>query len=254
MKTGIGQPYSGRGKARSRNRRLLAAMSFLVVLGFMGIMGLAFPETAFVGESDPRPTITVQIYNYSEASPGMLAAAEHEAGRILGEAGLRVIWLECPIVPVPVQPQASCGKAFSATDLRLRVLATPVRNTFQDSFFGFTIHPVVASVYYEYAMRRAKTDDADFETPTILGCVIAHELGHLLLGSNGHSGNGIMQPRWERNQFRQLMMGTLFFTTEQSGIMREAARTRSDVQSVNFKKQGVIVSDQLTGSESTPAK
>ena len=50
----------------------------------------------------------------------------------------------------------------------------------------------------------------------ILGCVIAHELGHLLLGSNSHSDEGIMQPRWDPNQVRQLMMGTLLFTPEQS--------------------------------------
>ena len=92
--------------------------------------------------------------------------------------------------------------------------------------FGFTVHPVFASVYYEFAMRRAKSDHAELEIPIILGCVIAHELGHLLLGTNGHSRTGIMQPRWEPNQVRQLMIGTLLFTTEQSKLMRAQARTR----------------------------
>jgi hypothetical protein len=31
----------------------------------------------------------LQIYNYSQASPAILTGAEREAGRILGEAGLR---------------------------------------------------------------------------------------------------------------------------------------------------------------------
>ena len=75
-------------------------------------------------------------------------------------------------------------------------------------------------------MRRAKTDRAETEITIILGGIIAHELGHLLLGTNGHSGTGIMQPRWEPNQVQQLMMGSLRFTPEQSKRMREQARTR----------------------------
>ena len=93
----------------------------------------------------------------------------------------------------------------------MRILPAPVLDKFQDSVFGFAVHPVLASVYYEFALRRAKRDDAEFELPMILGCVMAHELGHLLLGSNSHSDKGIMLPRWEVNQVRQLMMGTLLF-------------------------------------------
>jgi hypothetical protein len=125
------------------------------------------------------------------------------------------------------------GKADVKGTFRLRVLRAPVTNKFQDTVFGFTVHPVLASVYYEYAVRRAKRDDAEFEAPIILGCTIAHELGHLVLGTNSHSDAGIMQPRWESNQFRQLMIGNLVFTTEQSKLMQEQARTRMGLQMGN---------------------
>jgi hypothetical protein len=49
---------------------------------------------------------------------------------------------------------------------------------------------VLQSFYYEYAVRRAKSDDGEFEGRIILGCAIAHEVGHLQLGSNRHSGCG----------------------------------------------------------------
>jgi hypothetical protein len=192
----------------------LAKVSFVALLGWVGIVGLAFRGMAFAGENDASPTITVQIYNYSQASPAILAGAEREAGRILGRAGLQAVWLACPVGPSTPGPQTPCERAPEAADLRLRVLAAPVQNKYQDTVFGFTVHPVLASVYYEYAARRAKTDDAEFEAPIILGCAIAHELGHLLLGTNSHSDWGVMQRRWKPNQFRQLMMGTLLFTTE----------------------------------------
>jgi len=214
-------------------KQRLAKLSFLTVLGLVGIMDLACPEAVLAGESNPSPTITVQIYNYSQASPAILAKAEQEAGRILGKAGLQAVWLECPIGPSTPGSQTPCQKAHEATDLMLRVLASPIQNKFQDAVFGFTVHPVLASVYYEYAARRAKDDDAEFEAPIILGCTIAHELGHLLLGPNSHSDAGIMQPRWEPYQFRQLMMGTLLFTTAQSKLMREQAQTRSRLRAGN---------------------
>ena len=206
--------------------RLLSRVSFVVV-ALVGITGFALPETALAGQNDYSPTITVLVHNYSQASPAILAGAEREAGRIMGEAGLRAVWLECPTGPSTAAPNVPCQKAAEATDIRLRVLAAPVQAKAEDTVFGFTVHPVLATVYYEYAVRRAKSDHAEFEIPIILGCVIAHELGHLLLGSNGHSGAGIMRPRWEPRHVRQLMMGTLRFSKEQSMLMRSEARTRN---------------------------
>ena len=211
--------------------RLLSGASFGVMAALTGIMGLASAGPALGVEDEPS-AITILVVNYSQASPAVLASAEREAGRILGQSGLRASWLVCSVGPSTVSHQDPCQKAPEARGIRLRILPAPVLDKFQDSVFGFAIHPVLASVYYEYAMRRALTDGAEFEAPIILGCVIAHELGHLLLGSTGHSNEGIMQPRWKANQVRQLMMGRLLFTPDQSRLMRLEARARSERQNL----------------------
>ena len=54
----------------------------------------------------------------------------------------------------------------------------------------------------------------------ILGNVMAHELGHLLLGSNSHSGIGIMRAHWQGEELRRLARGSLWFTNEQADRMR----------------------------------
>jgi hypothetical protein len=54
----------------------------------------------------------------------------------------------------------------------------------------------------------------------ILGDVIAHELGHLLLGSNTHSREGIMQPHWQAEQLGRIAKGQMHFTPEQASKMR----------------------------------
>ena len=209
--------------------RILSGASFGVMAAWVGIMGLASAEPA-LGVVDEPPAITVLVANYSQASPAVLAAAGREAGRILGQAGLRTSWLECSVGPSGVSLGDPCQEAPAANGIRLRILPAPVLDKFQDSVFGFAVHPLLASVYYEFALRRAKRDDAEFELPIILGCVMSHELGHLLLGSNSHSDKGIMLPRWEVNQVRQLMMGTLLFTPDQARLIRLEAQTRTKSQ------------------------
>ena len=154
MKAGIRHQRPATGQ--TLKRRPLSGVSFVVAVGSIVTMGFAFPETAFAGGNDPIPTITVKIYNYSQAAPAILTRAEREAGRILGAAGLRAVWLDCPVGPLTPDPLGPCEKAPEGTDLRLRVLGAPLTNQFRDTVFGFAVHPVLASVYYEYAVRRAR--------------------------------------------------------------------------------------------------
>ena len=50
----------------------------------------------------------------------------------------------------------------------------------------------------------------------ILGNVIAHEIGHILLGPGSHSETGIMSFPWGRKQLLDASRGLLLFTPEQA--------------------------------------
>jgi hypothetical protein len=225
MKIGI-ELHSALGEAFLGRRLPWLGLNLGIVVGLVGVVGFAFQETVFARVTDPSPTITVRVDNYSQASPAILGGGEREADRILGKAGLRTVWLDCRAGHSTAVSQDPCREPLEATDIVLRVFSEPTRKRFQDTAFGFAVVPVVASVYYDYALRRAKSDDAEFEVPIILGCVIAHEVGHLLLGSNSHSGSGIMQRRWERKEMRQAMTGTLLFTPEQAKLIQAETQTR----------------------------
>jgi len=56
---------------------------------------------------------------------------------------------------------------------------------------------------------------------TVVGNVMAHELGHLLLGLHAHSLSGIMRAHWDETELGAASMGRLSFTREQSELMRE---------------------------------
>jgi hypothetical protein len=200
MKVRIRTHHSTLGEAFRGQRLAWLGLSFGFFVGLVGATGIALPETVLARVADPNPTSRVQVDNYSQASSAILAGAEREAGRIFGEAGLKVVRLDCPSGHSARVPQDPCQERLEATDLSLRVLSEPGQNRFQTTVFGFAVHPVLASVYYGYMLRRAQSDDAEFEVPIILGRVMAHEIGHLLLGSNSHPIAGIMQPRSERKR------------------------------------------------------
>jgi hypothetical protein len=121
MKAGFRIQHPATGKTLG-SWRLLFGVGF-VVATLVAITGFTIPETAFAGENDFSPRITVLVYNYSRASPALLAEAECEAGRIMGKAGLRAVWLECPRGTSTADPQGPCQKVREATGLRLRVLS-----------------------------------------------------------------------------------------------------------------------------------
>src|SRR5262245_24857375 len=144
--------------------------------------GSVLSETVCARPKAPDVTITVRVYNYTQALPAVLSRAERAAGQVFAKAGLKVVWSDCWPEPPTNAPQEPCEeKTLEATGIRLRILPTPAGDRLQDTVFGFSIHPALASVYYESAVQFAKNDEGGFEAPPILGCVIAHEIGHLLL-------------------------------------------------------------------------
>ena len=198
----------------------LVRVSALVV-----VVLLLFSERACASPAVRDLTITARVYNYAKASPVVLAGAEREAGRIIAKAGLNILWLDCwPEHPTTV-PQDFCADS-GIKDVSVWILRIPIRNTLPETVSGIAMHPNLVTVYYEPALRVAKGDVADFEAPIILGCVIAHEVGHLLLGPKGHSGSGVMQMRWDRKQIKEAMTGAMLFTPEQARLMQAEMQRR----------------------------
>jgi predicted SprT family Zn-dependent metalloprotease len=57
-------------------------------------------------------------------------------------------------------------------------------------------------------------------TSRILGHVMAHEMGHLLLPANSHSQSGVMHADWDSEQLLRMVKGLLQFTPEQGELIR----------------------------------
>ena len=190
---------------------------------------------AAAGGEKPALSISVRLYNYARVPSGALAQAKAEARRILATADVDSLWLDCSLVPTQFQPAASqdCAGPFGARTLVVRLLpgSTPAKAAFRDTVFGFAEGGSVASVFYKRITDLAQgVDKEDWEIPLILGAAIAHELGHLLLGSNSHSPTGIMSGQWDPTYLRLALIGRQLFTAQQAEVIRAEVGRRNHIE------------------------
>jgi len=193
---------------------------------------LTCPRPLIAFEAEPNPTISILVYNMADVPLDILRGAEREASRVFSQAGVGVKWFDCSAGLSDVGSQDVCQEGWGPINLGLRVLAKPrASGNLQGERFGFAISPGLASAYYDYRARFI-SDEFGMGLPLILGCVIAHEIGHLLLAPNSHSAEGVMQADWGQKQLRQALMMDLLFSPEQSRLMQAEVCRRMSLKSV----------------------
>jgi hypothetical protein len=77
------------------------------------------------------------------------------------------------------------------------------------------------NVWIFYPRVRAYSADLGMQASQLLGHVIAHEVGHLLLPLGAHSLAGVMRPEWDTKQVKSAAKGLLTFTPDQAVLIRE---------------------------------
>lgn len=203
--------------------RVAAALVVLAV----AVSGWAEPAKEAEGSSAVR--VVVRVQNYADVPKQELQAAEAEAQRILGRAGVFAEWTECnPRNPVPSQP---CEQGLAANEFNLSLLPEKMARGFgqRDTVYGFAApcERTAATCYaYVFDARIDATSEQTISHAALLGHVAAHELGHLLLYDVHHSASGIMTARWGEDELRAAAKGDLLFFHSQAERMRAGLRAR----------------------------
>lgn len=184
----------------------------------MRLVVLLWGTMAIAGTGNSKmPKITVLVNNSAGVSRRVLGKAEFDAGQIFHAAGVEIEWEDCAssaVVDV-------CQRVAGANEFVLSIV--PTGRTSTDSVFGVAfLGEGGIGRYCNVFFDRVEETQSESSTGAahLLGAVVAHELGHLLLGSHGHSNVGIMTPVWREQSLRQIEMGILFFTHEQIVLMR----------------------------------
>lgn len=86
----------------------------------------------------------------------------------------------------------------------------------------------MANIFYERVEALAASGNA--ARAIVLGHALAHEIGHLLLGTNDHSLKGLMRGEWLREELRHAAQGNLSFTSEEGEKIRAQLQRSTSVK------------------------
>jgi hypothetical protein len=174
------------------------------------------------------PEVTISVHDYADVPAPLLAAAEDQAREIFRRAGLETVWLNCSPKLEKIEP-GSCY--FSdTTHLTLKISPHAMNAKVRDRIdvLGTAYPDVKGAGYFAYAFYDRIQELAQRRGlgHALLADVMAHEIGHLLLGSASHSASGIMCAHWNYEELRNVAEGTMSFIPAQSRIMRDRLRVR----------------------------
>jgi hypothetical protein len=159
------------------------------------------------------PVLHVSVYNDASISSASLDQAELYASRIFLQAGVQVVWLRCPQAEFSV----GCSEAVYPTHLHVRILNAS--RSLNSSAVGLSFLSADGEGCYAdlfYAPVADLHNTTGIPSHVILGHALAHELGHLLLGTNSHSSKGLMRARWDIRNLEDAERGKLVFSAAQS--------------------------------------
>ena len=182
--------------------------------------------------------LSISVFNEAKVADSVLFRGEARAEQILAQAGIHVTWLTCgsPLAGGEETENRSANPCLAMAfpeHLSVRVMTRPLaatEDTFGQSFLDEAGQGCYADIYHgNFALLGSGASLSDAE---ILGHVIAHEVGHLLLGPNSHSAVGVMRARWDREELEQASRGSLRFTPTQAAMMRERLNASSGISSI----------------------
>jgi len=153
---------------------------------------------AAFGQTGEVPQLRVRIYGNAAVSPQSLRFAEYESERMLSEIRIQLNWLDC----LGAATLPACMSEGLPTDLMVRIerKAPPKTGVGEVAVTASEGNrPSAAFIFYDRVLAFSGTRTI----PTaVLGRVMAHEISHILLPREGHSGAGLMRERWKADDLQ----------------------------------------------------
>jgi hypothetical protein len=161
-------------------------------------MTLAMTTIEVCVPAAPQPSLTVRLYNTSAIPTNELDAARDAADAILRDTGIAVTFRPCGRLAGGTD---SCDEPLKRSEVVVRIIDAPTFNaTLHPDAYGLayivkdTNRGWLATVFSDRIDAAAARVEID--AGTLLGLVMAHEVGHLLLGIDYHGATGVMRADW----------------------------------------------------------
>jgi hypothetical protein len=220
-----------------------------LVLGLFltGLSGAAARSATHPAEGEAR--VTVRVRDYAHVDAKTLAEAEQVAAGIFRKAAVETHWVE---ISQKGSEALTNMDTKTLVNLQVHILPQEMANQLgmSDSVMGlapgkgpdrqlvYVFYQCVRKLAQKQVLAETKGNVSVHATiAQILGEMMAHELGHILLNLPSHSQTGIMRGDWDLKDLADVAYGCLFFTRQQAEIMRADVQRRGAAEIASFVSQ-----------------
>jgi hypothetical protein len=214
------------------------------------VIAIAVLSTAAVGAAKPKPIeVTVRIYSTIGAG-AWLDAALAQANRTMSGVAVYADWIDCG--GGAVSPAARCAVPLVDGELEVRIVNAPRPARGDEVPLGNSIvnrgkdTGTLATVYLDRILALAQASRTD--PKRLLGRAIAHELGHLLMGSTRHDAEGLMRKLWTTSELVRADPRDWSFTPGDAAAIRRRALFDAAPRQARSLPQSLSVSSGVDGS------
>jgi hypothetical protein len=191
------------------------------------ILGFSVTDAPFTNAKhslqQPKPVLTLLVRDLVGLDPPIRNIARDQVTRILDQAGIGLRWIDASGSEDP--------NLASTTYITVVIAALPPNGWTTLDAMGFAprrtgpyrrayvFSTLIAAYLHSFTLQRP------LDYGIVLGHVIAHELGHVLISGDAH-GDGIMRPNWGYREWEDALKGTLLFPPTKVPALREGLQPK----------------------------
>jgi hypothetical protein len=195
--------------------------------------------------------LTLEVLTMDEVGvpADTLQQAQQVASRIFEGVGIRLVWIS----------RMPLGSRYLVIRVVLKPMSVMSRNpgVLGTAAASNDNGATLASLFFERIDRQCGRFGIDVSL--LLGHVMAHEMGHLLLPPGAHTAAGLMKAGWDLHQSVLALAGKLTFAPNQSSLIRTRLQRANEPLTPNPSGVGLALFDpvsrlQVHGRESPGPK
>jgi len=168
--------------------------------------------------------MNVAVCNLDGVREPIVAAAKAETELVYRAAGVTIVWRNCDALPGAAELERDPWFIIRLRTGKPPATVGPASLDVMGKAFVEDDGGYMADAYFQAIEATSERHRGD--SGVLLGFVMAHELGHLLLGA-GHTSDGVMQAAWGQKQMDALRQRWLRFTNESAERIRRALEART---------------------------
>jgi hypothetical protein len=203
-----------------------------LTVGVLFACTTSFSFLAKSAQQKQQLRLRIVLCDHAGVESGALTKARNVASRIMMNASVEIEWIDvgggfkagCDREDPFFEPSKWPAKGYYLVAIVPDVLP----NSATTEVMGYA--PVATGRYpraYVFYNRIKRFSDlmegmsSNSGGAIVLGHVMAHEMGHLLIPGDAHTKTGIMRAGWDYQQWKETAMGRLVFTESQAKQIRK---------------------------------